>query len=29
LDTEGSTIEPGDMVTLWYVAANRDEGQFA
>jgi len=23
------TVEPGEVVTLWYVSANRDEGAFA
>jgi cholest-4-en-3-one 26-monooxygenase len=28
LDIAGATVEPGDLVTLWYIAANRDEGHF-
>jgi cholest-4-en-3-one 26-monooxygenase len=28
MDIAGSTVEPGDIVTLWYIAANRDEGHF-
>ena len=29
MDVAGVTIEPGDIVSLWYVSANRDESHFA
>jgi cholest-4-en-3-one 26-monooxygenase len=29
METAGATIEPGDIVSLWYVSANRDEAHFA
>ena len=28
MDLGGATIEPGDLVSLWYVSANRDESVF-
>jgi cholest-4-en-3-one 26-monooxygenase len=28
METAGVTIEPGDIVSLWYVSANRDEAHF-
>ena len=28
MDVAGVTIEPGDVVSLWYVSANRDEAHF-
>ncbi|MGI8663095.1 MAG: cytochrome P450 [Acidimicrobiales bacterium] len=28
MELAGSSVEPGDIVTLWYIAANRDEAQF-
>jgi cholest-4-en-3-one 26-monooxygenase len=28
MEVAGTTIEPGDLVSLWYVAANRDEAAF-
>jgi cholest-4-en-3-one 26-monooxygenase len=28
MDVAGATIEPGDIVTLWYISANRDEAVF-
>jgi cholest-4-en-3-one 26-monooxygenase len=29
VEVAGAVIEPGDIVSLWYVAANRDETAFA
>jgi cholest-4-en-3-one 26-monooxygenase len=28
MDVAGVTIEPGDIVSLWYISANRDEAHF-
>jgi cholest-4-en-3-one 26-monooxygenase len=29
MDISGQHIEPGDLVSLWYVSANRDQSRFS